>query len=220
MANRIAESKLAENENQKPADDRNHPDSSTQSESGISRREILKLTASAIVAAPLSGLTSAQAATDHPASSAALLADNKAPLFFTRDEFKLVDELTELIIPTDEHSPGARAANATAYLDAQLAESFEEAPKQLWREGLKLIESLSQEMHGRPFLQASQEQRIALLTRISQNEMSPKKPEETFFRELKARTAHAYYTSKIGIHTEMQYKGNTYLKEFVGFDAT
>ena len=220
MANRIVESKIAEDESRKPADERDCVDASIQSESGISRREILKLTASAIVAAPLSSLTSAQAATDLPAGDAALITDNKAPLFFTRDEFKLVDELTELIIPTDEHSPGARAANVTAYLDARLAESFEEAPKQLWREGLKLIESLSQEMHGRPFLQASQEQRIALLTRISQNEMNPKKPEETFFRELKVRTAHAYYTSKIGIHTEMQYKGNTYLKEFVGFDAT
>lgn len=220
MANRIAKSKITEDESQQPADDRNCADSSTQSESGITRREILKLTASAIVAAPLSNLPTAQAATDHPASNAGLITDNKAPLFFTRNEFKLVDELTELMIPTDEHSPGARAANVAAYLDARLAESFEEAPKQVWRDGLKLIESLSQEMHGQPFLQASQEQRIALLTRISQNEMNPKKPEEIFFRELKARTAHAYYTSKIGIHTEMQYKGNTYLKEFVGVDAT
>jgi len=220
MANRIAESNLTEDASRKPADDGNCVDASTQSESGMTRREILKLTASAIVTAPLSSLTSVQAATDTTAANTALASADHAPLFFTREEFKLVDELTELIIPTDEHSPGARAANVTAYLDARLAESFEEAPKQVWREGLKLIESLSQEMHGRSFLQASQEQRIALLTRISQNEMNPKKPEEIFFRELKARTAHAYYTSKIGIHTEMQYKGNTYLKEFVGVDAT
>jgi hypothetical protein len=75
-------------------------------------------------------------------------------------------------------------------------------------------------MCNRTFLQAAPEQRIDLLKRISENEMDPKKPEETFFRELKARTAHAYYTSKIGIHTEMEYKGNSYLKEFVGYDAT
>ena len=66
----------------------------------------------------------------------------------------------------------------------------------------------------------TQEQRIALLTRIAQNELKPVKPEELFFRELKGRTANAYYSSKIGIHTEMEYKGNTYLKEFVGYDAT
>ena len=32
----------------------------------------------------------------------------------------------------------------------------------------------------------------------------------------KRRTARAYYTSKIGIHQEMEYKGNTLLMEFVG----
>jgi hypothetical protein len=41
-----------------------------------------------------------------------------------------------------------------------------------------------------------------------------------FFKELKTRTARAYYTSKIGIHSEMEYKGNVSLKEFVGYDAT
>ncbi|PYT08467.1 MAG: hypothetical protein DMF60_04710 [Acidobacteria bacterium] len=101
-----------------------------------------------------------------------------------------------------------------------MSESFDEQPKTLWREGLKLVEQLSQEMHGKSFLEASQEQRIALLSRISENEMKPVKPEELFFREMKGRTARAYYSSKIGIHTEMEYKGNTYLKEFAGYDAT
>lgn len=188
-------------------------------ESGLTRREMIKLTASAALAAPLVGMSSAYAATG-PIEAAALAHEDKAPLFFTRDEFKLVDELAELIIPTDDHSPGARAAEVAAYIDARLTESFEEEPKSLWRAGLKIIDSLSQEMHGSAFLQASPEQRVALLTRISQNEMNPQKPEELFFRELKSRTAHAYYTSKIGIHTEMEYKGNSYLREFVGFDAT
>ncbi len=181
---------------------------------------MIKLTASAVVAAPLVGLTSAKSETDVSAGRAALASQAKAPLFFTREEFALVDELTELIIPTDEHSPGARAARVAAYIDERLAESFEEEPKQRWREGLKLIEKISREMHGRAFLESTPAERVALLTRISQNEMNPKKPEEIFFRELKVRTAHAYYTSKIGIHTEMEYKGNTYLKEFVGYDAT
>ena len=48
----------------------------------------------------------------------------------------------------------------------------------------------------------------------------PVTPEEHFFGELKSRTVHAYYTSKTGIHQELEYKGNTYQKEFSGFDAT
>jgi hypothetical protein len=190
----------------------------TNEEAGLTRREMIKLTAGAVVVAPIVGLAKAQAETNPIIASAA--SQNKAPLFFTPNEFALVDELTEMIIPTDDHSPGARAAGVAAYIDKRLAESFEEEPKKSWREGLKLIDSLSQESFGRAFLEATPEQRIELLTRISQNELNPKKSEETFFKELKVSTARAYYTSKIGIHTEMQYKGNVSLKEFVGYDAT
>jgi len=51
------------------------------------------------------------------------------PKFFTKDEFTMVDELTELIIPTDEHSPGAKAARCAAYIDARLAEAFDDEPR-------------------------------------------------------------------------------------------
>ena len=184
------------------------------SQAEISRREMIKLGAVA-AAASVVGLDANAAAQAAGASPQA-----KTPLFFTPEEFAVVDELTELIIPADDHSLGARAAQVATYVDFRLSESFEEEPKTLWRDGLKLVERLSQEMHGKSFLQSSPEQRIALLTRISQNEMKPQKPEEVFFKELKTRTARAYYTSKIGIRTEMEYKGNSYLKDFAGYDAT
>jgi len=182
-----------------------------EADNELTRRDLIKFGASAAVAVALGGLES---------KAVAQAAHVKAPLFFTKDEFALVDELTELIIPADDHSPGARAAMVATYIDFRLSETIEEQPRTFWSNGLKLIEKLSQEMHGKPFLASSPEQRIALLTRISANEMKASKPEELFFRELKSRTAGAYYSSKIGIHTEMEYKGNTYLKEFVGYDAT
>jgi hypothetical protein len=55
---------------------------------------------------------------------------------------------------------------------------------------------------------------------MAQNEAQPKRPEEVFFAELKSRVVHAYYTSEIGIQRDMEYKGNTYLAEFVGTDVT
>jgi len=140
--------------------------------------------------------------------------------FFTQEELAMVDELSELIIPTDEHSPGSRAAKVAEYIDQRLAESWEEEAKQQWREGLKLIDRISNEMNNRSFMQAPQEQRVALLERIAQNEANPQKPEEKFFVLLKSHVAYAYYTSKIGIHDELKYKGNTYLKEFAGEDVS
>ncbi|HMV46522.1 MAG TPA: gluconate 2-dehydrogenase subunit 3 family protein [Blastocatellia bacterium] len=147
-------------------------------------------------------------------------AQTKLPKFFTAAELALVDELSELIIPTDDHSPGARAAKCAEFIDGRLAELPDAETKQQWREGLASINRLSTEMHKLSFLKASAEQRIALLTRIAANERDPKTPEEKFFVELKTRVAHAYYTSKIGLRQELEYKGNTYLREFAGTDVS
>jgi hypothetical protein len=195
--------------------------SETDSDPCLSRREVIRLAAGAIIASPLVGVASAEVITAEPSSGAdeKSLEDEKSLRFFTPQEFALVDELTELIIPTDSHSPGARAAQVAAFIDARLAESFTDEPKLRWRNGLKMIDEISQEMNGRIFLQATTQQRVALLTRISQNEADPQKPEEHFFSELKHQTVRGYYTSKIGIHTEMEYKGNTYQKEYAGYDA-
>ena len=174
----------------------------------LSRRDLLKLGAAATLTASLGvGESLAQTPAQVPA----------APVFFTPQEFALVDELSEMIIPTDEHSPGARAAKVAAYLDSRLSE-WEE--REQWREGLKLVEQLSQQAHGKPFLQSSSDERTAVLTRMAQNEGKPQKPEEVFFTELKAKVAHAYYTSEVGIKQEMEYKGNSYLAEFAGTDVS
>ena len=180
---------------------------------GVGRREMMKLTAGAIIAPalPQTGPKNRRP----PAK-----AQTNAHRFFTPDEFAMVDELSELIIPTDEHSPGARAAKVAEYIDGRLADSFGDEPKLQWREGLKLVEQISVEMNGRPFMQASQDQRVAILTRMARKESSPESPEEKFFVELKSRVARAYYTSKIGIHDELEYKGNTYLREFAGVDVS
>ena len=143
------------------------------------------------------------------------------PLFFTAPEFALVDELSDMIIPTDQQSGGARAAGVAAYIDARLAESFEPEPPARWRAGLKAVEDLSHELNGKTFMESTGEQRLAVLTRMAAAESDPKTPAEQFFREIKGSTIRAYYTSKIGIHDDQQYKGNVYQTgEFAGFDPT
>jgi hypothetical protein len=186
-----------------------------QRQTAVTRREVLKASAGAALAVPL--IVDRAAIAGRKGSEGG---EQRKPLFFTPEEFSLVDELTELIIPADDHSPGARAAGVAAYIDFRLSESWEEEPKKRWRDGLKLVEALSIQMHGKGFLQSTVDQRIALLSAVSRNESKPETPEEKFFVELKSRTARAYYTSKIGIHSEMEYKGNTYLKEYAGYDAT
>jgi hypothetical protein len=180
-------------------------------ESDLTRRQMLIASAGALAA------TSVLA---DDSIAAAVQAATGGPKFFTKEEFALVDELTEMIIPTDEHSPGARAAKCAAFIDMRLAEAFDDEPRTTWREGLKAIDTASQSLNGHPFMQSSESERTAVLTKLATNEESPKTPEEKFFVELKSRTVQAYYTTEIGIKKEMEYKGNTLLQEFFGTDVS
>jgi gluconate 2-dehydrogenase gamma chain len=168
-----------------------------------SRRDLLRIAAGAVAAVPMAADQTAEAAL----------------LFFTPVEFKVVEELAEIVIPADDHSPGARAAKVAGYIDKTLAASFEAEPRTQFREGLKLVNKLSQETHHKQFLDLNSEQRVALVARMAKNEKNPKKPEELFFGQLKGAVVFAYYTSSIGIHQEMQYQGNTVQNEFSGFSA-
>lgn len=143
-----------------------------------------------------------------------------APLFFTKEEFALLDCLTDMIIPTDANSPGAREAGVAAFIDKTTAEAFLPEQKQHWRKGLALVDALSQSMNQKTFLKASPSQQVAALRKMAQNEKTPQTPEEKFFSQLKQTTAFAYYSSKIGIHQEMEYKGNVLLPQFAGYEAT
>ncbi|MEK6323194.1 MAG: gluconate 2-dehydrogenase subunit 3 family protein [Acidobacteriota bacterium] len=154
---------------------------------------------------------------DHSHRSAQATAPAKAqPLkFFTEEENKTVIEMSERIIPADDHSPGAKAAGVNAYIDLVVSESTD-LTKQTWRAGLAAINKMSRDKTGKLFADSTVDQQIELLKEISKNERSPQSVEERFFRTIKYATADGYYTSEIGIHKELRYKGNAYLKEFTG----
>jgi len=145
--------------------------------------------------------------------------DNRpAPRFFTPDQHALVEELTETIIPEDGHSGGAKAAKVTDFIDKTLRETQDEAQKRTWKEGLPLIDGMSRHYNGNSYIDASREERIAVLTVLSDNERMLDLPEVKFFKDLKRLTVIGYYTSKVGIHDDLQYIGNRVLQEYVGCD--
>lgn len=170
----------------------------------LSRRDVIKLGAAATLTVSLGGAESFA----------------QSPKFFTADELALVDELSEIIIPADGHSPGARAAKVAAYIDTRLGETWAADEQTAWRNGLRIVEQVSHDMNGRAFLQSPPADRVAVVSRMARGEANPQKPEEVFFIQLKARVVDAYYTSEIGIKQELEYKGNTYQAEFAGFDVS
>jgi hypothetical protein len=156
--------------------------------------------------------TAPAAPTQNPAES------KSAARFFTPKQHILVEELSDTIIPADSRSGGAKAAKVADYIDQFLRETYDENQRALWREGLRLIELMSEHYSAKGFVESTPEQRIAVLTVLSDNAGMTDLPEVRFFQELKHLTVRAYYTSKIGIHDELEYKGNKILQEYVGCD--
>jgi Gluconate 2-dehydrogenase subunit 3 len=193
----------------------------SEEKNNVSRRDALKGLAGIGASLPVLNTNLLARDHDHDHGShgqAAKTEPKKAPYkakFFNADQMALVATISELIIPTDDHSPGAIKAEVPEFIDLMVSESPNEA-KKTWADGLAAMDKLSQDKNGAPFNKATKDQQIAILTEISKNEAKPQTQEEKFFKSIKNMTIDGYYTSKIGIHEELQYKGNTYLKEFKG----
>jgi hypothetical protein len=197
----------------------------------VTRRDALKLAAAGAVLPLLP-----EGAVAAPLSPAAPVAAGR---FLSAPEMALLDELTEMIVPKDGHSGGARAAGVVAYIDGRLAEYDPEIPplreeREKWKAGLAAVDALSLATSGKSFLESSPAERTALLQQLStataplpteepvdRGQPATEKPEtvgQRFFVELKSWTVRGYYTSRVGIHDEMEYKGNTFQSEYAGID--
>jgi len=170
----------------------------------LTRRELLELAAGAALAARLAPRTTSA----EPAG------------FFDEAELATVEALSELVIPADDHSPGARAAGVAPFLDAFLAATDAAYPdeaklRDAWRTGLTTARAACRELHGRDVPACDEAEQTALLTRLASKERAGT-PEGAFFALLKEWTVDLYYTTEIGVKQELGYLGNSVLDEFVG----
>jgi hypothetical protein len=133
----------------------------------------------------------------------------------TPAQYATVDVLVDAIIPTDERSPGAREARVADYIDLLLSEADAEA-KQQWIDGLAAVDAEASTRAGGPVAKLAAPQLEALLTAISVNERQPQTPVERFFVMTKRAAIQGYYSSEIGIHKDLRYKGNQVYPEFHG----
>jgi hypothetical protein len=130
-------------------------------------------------------------------------------------QFATLEVLVDAIIPTDDRSPGAKQARVADYVDLLLSEGDRELAL-AWFGGLAALDAEAVSRFRAPFSRIGSGQVDAILQGISRNELAPQTPLETFFVMAKQATIRGYYTSKIGIHDELRYKGNQFLREFVG----
>jgi hypothetical protein len=165
----------------------------------MERRAVLKLVALAALSPKLNALPNDDMRNMESARAAPAAYTLQ---FFSEEESQLLDQLMEMIIPADDHSPGAHEAGTNLFADLMVATS-DAAVKKQWRDGIRLIR---EEAAGSSLAEA--------LHKAAANEENPTTDLERFFVLLKQLTVNGYYTSATGIHKEMEYVGNTYLVAF------
>ncbi|MBI3472559.1 MAG: gluconate 2-dehydrogenase subunit 3 family protein [Candidatus Solibacter usitatus] len=135
--------------------------------------------------------------------------------FFGPAEDALLNRLTELILPADSHSPGAREAQVSRFIDLMVSHSDPQV-RDLWRTGLRAVDGEASRRFSQTFLASSPAQQDQILRAMASSEKRPETELERFFVRLKSMTIDGYYTSAIGIHRDLRYQGNRALDEFPG----
>jgi Gluconate 2-dehydrogenase subunit 3 len=168
----------------------------------MERRAVLKIVALTALSQKLNALPGA--AMDHMEMAPAAPTAAYTLQFFSEADSRLLDQLMEMIIPTDDHSPGAHEAQTNLFADLMVATS-DKAVQKKWQDGIHLIRE-----------EATRSSLAEALERAAVNEENPATDLERFFVLLKQMTVNGYYTSATGIHKEMEYIGNAYLGAFPG----
>ncbi len=141
------------------------------------------------------------------------------PQFFRPDEFRTVEMLTQMIIPTDD-TPGAKEARVANYIDFVVFSSAEHLPglQKRWTEGLSSLDQASRKSFGAAFKDISSAQREQLLTEMSLPERDPRASHAgySFYQVVREMTVEGFYTSRVGLVDVLGFQGLAFLAEFPG----
>lgn len=192
---------------------------------GLDRREMLRLLASAPLAAGFSWTDAEAHQAHHLAQAAQAAATAKAPFepkFFTPHEWKTVRVLVDLIIPKDERSGSATEAGVPEFMDFMM---LDQPVRQVgMRGGLAWLDVEFQERYDKLFVDGTPEEQTAVLDDIAWPARAVPAPSQpphplrhgvAFFSSFRDLTAAGFWTTRMGID-DLQYTGNRSVARWTG----
>lgn len=163
---------------------------------GIERREVLRILATAAVAAQFPGFSKWVFACGHVGNVALQIKPAMyRPQFFTAAEYAMVEQLAEMIIPSDA-TPGAREAGVAEFIDFMAAS--DPAVQYSFRTGLAGLNAHSELTLAKSFAELSPDQRTSLLQPLAHKARPGEEDSRRFFSAFREITLIGFYTSEIG----------------------
>jgi hypothetical protein len=88
---------------------------------------------------------------------------------FTQEEIAFLDEVAETILP-ETSTPGARAAQTGAFMALIVRDVYSLEDQRVFRDGMRQLDEESRSMHDANFMQATPQQRLALLEQLDREQ--------------------------------------------------
>ena len=187
---------------------------------GVERREILRYIGIASVAATFPGFSRwSFACPADPSHVQAAPAAAYKPLFFSPEQYSLVEHISEMIIPADD-TPGAKEAGVAEFIDFMVANRVAVSPRGEIRStaeairqgddaqvqfvaGIDWINARGKSEFGKLFLDLTAEQQTSLLEELAYKAKFNPTTESgrEFFQLVRDYAVVGYYTSKIGLES-------------------
>jgi hypothetical protein len=129
----------------------------------INRREAIRRVSALLGGVAFVGGTSLLTACEKAATP---VAGGAPPGKFTAEEIAYLDEIADTILPTTAKSPGAKAAKTGAFMALMVTDSYSPDEQKRFRDGMQKIDDASKKANKVGFVQATPEQRTAILTAL------------------------------------------------------
>ncbi len=128
---------------------------------------------------------------------------------FSADDVAFLDEVAETILP-ETSTPGAKAAQTGAFMALMVTDTYSEQDQQIFRAGMKTLDDASRKANGKPFMEATPAQRLALLEVVDRERYDYQKAKKSgdpshYFSQMKWLAMQGYFTSEIGYTQALRY---------------
>ncbi len=90
---------------------------------------------------------------------------------FSDEDVAFLDEVADTILPETD-TPGAKAAGVGAFMALMVTDTYYEREQQVFREGMRQLDEACRRMHEASFMEATPQQRLALLEQLDREQMA------------------------------------------------
>lgn len=134
------------------------------------------------------------------------------PLFLTKEQGTLVEQVAEIMIPRTD-TPGAKDAGVPAFIDLLLKEVYAQEDRERYVSGLEAFDAAARAAHGQSFVKLNMDQQTALVRKFhnealdAERAQTPASPGQNrpFILMTKELTLLGFFTSQPGATQVLQY---------------